>query len=125
MYKKAHINLSRSLLIAGYLAFFMVQVYCNTSAIQSCFIRPDRTHALHKPHGISHVKAGQSPDHEKLNVLVNKKFHPENTLAVSYSISTPLPVYIRTTTVTIPVIHVTLTSLLTQSLRAPPAAALA
>ncbi|GGH78198.1 hypothetical protein HNQ91_003924 [Filimonas zeae] len=123
MPQKAHISISRTLLIAGYWAFFVVQVYCNIGGIQSCF--KDRTfRAVKTQRGIQkQIKARNSADHEHIKVLVNKRFHPENTLAVAFSLSTPLPVYVSTGIFNIPEAHWHIAAMLTQSLRAPPALA--
>lgn len=123
MFGKTQISVSRYLLVTGYLAFFVVQIFCNAGSLRSPYAH-ELTHIKASGKGsVSHIKARQSPDHDKLNVLVNKKFHPENTLAVSYSFPSLLPVYISTPAVVIPVTHINLSALLTQSLRAPPATA--
>lgn len=122
MPQKAQTILSRTLLLAGYVAFFVVQVYCNIGAIQSCFHTQQRLQKNARTHTVLQIKNTQSPDHEKVNVLVNKRFHPENTLAVAFTLPVPPTVYIPTTTTSIPVSHLYIASVLTRSLRAPPAA---
>jgi len=121
MPQKAHITLSRTLLLAGYWAFFVVQVYCNIGGIHASF--KDRTFRTVKTQdgAQKQIKARQSADHEHIKVLVNKRFHPENTLTVAFSLTTPLPVYVSSGIFNIPEEHLYIASILPQSLRAPPA----
>ncbi len=122
MPQKAHTIISRLMLLAGYWAFFVVQVYCNIGAIQSCFTDQQQLKHHNSQGTVQQIKNGHSPDYEKVKVLVNKRFHPENTLAVAFTLTLPLPVYISTTTISIPVSHLYIPSILPQSLRAPPVA---
>lgn len=118
---KTHITISRMLLLAGYWAFFVVQVYCNIGGIQACF--KDRNfRAVKTQCGVQkQIKARQSTNHEHIKVLVNKRFHPENTLAAAFSLGTPPIIYVGAGIFNIPEAHLYIASILSPCLRAPPA----
>jgi len=113
--------MSRTLLLAGYWAFFIVQVYCNIGGIQASF--KDRSfRAVKEQRGAQkQIKARHSADHEHIKVLVNKRFHPENTLAVAFTLSTPPVIYVSAGIFNIPEAHLYIASILSPCLRAPPA----
>lgn len=123
MKQSAQTFISRLLLIVAYSAFFIVQVYFNVGSVHSyrsghCSYHVSKTNK----HVVRSINPAQSPAKDKVNVLVNKKFQPENTLSLTYTLEAPQPVYLSKPGAAIPVVHLYIASILTKSLRAPPTA---
>lgn len=111
----------RLLLIAVYSAFFVVQIYLDASTIHS--FPPQKSYRISKPAASreKYLNASTRPDIEKINVLVNKRFHPENIPFLVYTFTVPQPVFISRTELNMLVIFPHILPVQAASLRAPPA----
>lgn len=111
----------RLLLIAVYSAFFVVQIYLDASTIYS--FPPQKSYQVSKPAASKekYLQASTTPDVERINVLVNKRFHPENIPFLVYSFTVLQPVFISRTELNMLVTFPPVLPVQADSLRAPPA----
>lgn len=113
----------RLLLVAVYSAFFVVQIYLDASTVHSF---PHTKYCAKASKGTvskeKFLRASNAPDIEKINILVNKRFHPEDSLSVSYSFDVPQPVFISRSELAMLVLYPHVLPVLADSLRAPPVA---
>lgn len=112
----------RLLLIAVYSAFFVVQIYLDASTLHS-FPRTKYCAKVEKENidREKYLRASDTPDIGEINVLVNKRFHPEDTLSAVYTFDVPQPVFISRSELKMLVIYPHVLPVLADSLRAPPA----
>lgn len=122
MFRYSQSLMLRLLLVAVYSAFFIVQIYLDASTVHS-FPHPKSGKVCKAWMGKEKfLKASTSPNSESINILVNKRFHPENAVSVSYNFTIPQPVFVSKTELTMLVTFPHVLTVLADSLRAPPAA---
>jgi hypothetical protein len=122
MFRKTQPLMLRLLLLAVYSAFFVVQINLyagNVNAFKQQ-LRFNNTTAKQHAGKEKYLRATSSPDTEKINVLVNKKFHPENTPFIIYTFDILQPVFSSRAELSMLVTFPHILPVLADSLRAPP-----
>ena len=110
--------ISRLAIFSLYVVFFVVQV-CNSSAASNS----DRTYvSLNTTKASSKEKTftSKSGQEKKVNIRLNKRFHPESITSLEYKLERPLTIISENFTLNKPKDHLLISSILADSLRGPP-----
>lgn len=111
--------INRIILLAIYVSFFVVQTVNNSIADYTTRSNISLT-SFKDGVGIKVFSSNKAKDYLKSNIRLNKRFHPESIIGVSYSLAQPVLLLSATIIKSKPQDYLLISSIIRDSLRGPP-----